>query len=304
MDENPKSILNDINLQHSMACEYVVCLVDVLATEEKFKKWPKTGVNAPATCEPIFDSVRSVRRFRDAFVNYFENLQQGRQKEKLKDSLPEHSISHFQQCVDYRLGAQWFSDTFVFYTPTRNRQGEPTIAPIADFLMACCMAMLESLANCDPVRGALCVGQGIELCKDNFFGPVFAEAHTLESKCAGYPRVVVSHDAVTFLENMRTQNGTDKTTTVMKSYADRLMPLVAKDKDGQTIADYIGPWISNQIPNDATRAVLRARINAAYNFALREEQRFGDEGNEKLTGRYRLLCRYLESRLHLWEIPL
>ncbi|HUT57020.1 MAG TPA: hypothetical protein VNA25_03985, partial [Phycisphaerae bacterium] len=235
------------------------------------------------------------------FGEFFTACQQGRTPEILRESLPETEIDRFLQCTDYTLGTQWFADTFVFYAPTYNARGDLSTVPLTYFLMACCLAMLDSLANGRPVRGALCVGQGIEVGKDNFFGPAFAQAHYLESKCADFPRIVVSPETLRFAQEVALQDTTDEMAERMRRLACRCSTLIIKDADGQFIVDYLGRGVRDFVTGQNLEK-LTAGVLAAYTFAVKEERRFTDEKNLKLACRYRLLRQYIELRLPIWGI--
>ena len=290
-----------INWQDAKVDHYVVCLIDVLGTGRDFSRWPMVDPDKPETYGPIINSVFPVIHFHLMFSDFFTACQQGRTPEILRQSLPETEIDRFLQCTDYTLGTQWFSDTFVFYARTYNARGELSTVPVIYFLMACCLAMLDSLANANPVRGALCVGQGIELGEHNFFGPAFAQAHYLESRCAGYPRVVVSPETLQFAQELALQDATDEMAERMRRLACQCSTLFIKDADGQFIVDYLGSAIRHFVTGQDLEK-LSAVVKSAYDFAVDEQRPFTNEKDPELARRYRLLRQYIESQLPIWGI--
>jgi len=281
---------------------HVVCLIDVLGIQDQFCNWVQVDMERPETLSPVVNSVFPVCHFQNMFNQFFQDCQQGRGPAFRESELPEHEIAAFLQCTEYMLGTQWFSDTFVFYAPTSSSGGDLSTVPVFYFLIACCLAMLDSLASGHPVRGALCVGEGVELSKHNFFGPAFAQAYHIESECAGYPRVVVSPETLAFVKDVQHRVPTDTTTLRMKGIAGLCDKLVTQDTDGHAIVDYMGEGISEYVTENADREQLVAIIKAGYEFAQHESRRFRDKGNALLAGRYQLLCGYMESRLPLWGI--
>jgi hypothetical protein len=196
---------------------------------------------------------------------------------------------------------QWFSDTFLFYAPTFNSSGKRFTAPVSYLLMTCCLAMLDSLFYGHPVRGAICVGKGIELTKNNFFGPAFAEAYSLEREVAGYPRVIVSSETLQFVDEVQSQHVDDPISQKMKNLARQCMTFVTRDVDGQYVVDYLGQGIYDYTSPEE-RDKITGAVRAIYEFVISEWRRFCDESNGKLALRYHLLREYIESRLPLWGI--
>jgi hypothetical protein len=289
-----------VSWQDAHIDDYVVCIIDVLGIGEQLKLWNTCKADSPATFAPIMDSVLPVIHFQTMFAKFFKHNQEWRDPATLGRELPQGMVDVFLKETHYRLGTQQFSDTFVFYAPTYNGE-KPSAVPIVLFLTACSLAMIDSLANGHPVRGALTVGFGIELDEHNFFGPAFAEAHSLESKVAGYPRVVVSDEAIAFIQQEATQKPVDDASRRMKNFAIMCGRLITRDSDGQFVVDYLGQQLHDPMPTEE-RQKLAMGIKAGYEFALSEWRRFQDEKNQRLTLRYHLLLEYIESRLALWGI--
>lgn len=290
-----------IDIENAKVDEYVVCLIDVLGLKDKFKNWCAVEVERPATLEPIISSVIPVCHFHEMFNDFFVKVESGRTLEVLKQSFPESEVARYLQCTEYKLGQQWFSDTFVFYAPTFNSSGNRSAVPVYYLLMTCCLAMLDSLFHRHPVRGAICVGMGIELTKNNFFGPAFAEAYSLEREVAGYPRVIVSAETLQCVDDVGSQHVDDPISQKIKQLAGLCSTLVTRDTDGEYIVDYLGKGIYDYTSPEE-RGKLTVAVRAIYEFVISEWRRFRGDGNRKLALRYHLLREYIESRLPLWGI--
>jgi len=57
-----------------------------------------------------------------------------------------------------------------------------TVIPLYQMLVACCWAMPIFLACKIPLRGSICVGDGLAIAENTFYGPALSEAHALESE--------------------------------------------------------------------------------------------------------------------------
>ena len=281
--------------------EYVVFLVDVLGMGEKLRRWKTVNLAKPETYGPIWDSVEPLRRIYRGFRRFFSGCEQGRQPAVLGKYLPEKDVHVFRQCTDWRLGTQWFADTFIFYSALHNADGFPSTVPLTYFLMASCSAILNSLQHRTPVRGALCVGKGIELAAHNLFGPAFYEAHYLESTKADYPRIIVSPGVVSFVRQQQMDKPHNLVAAKMQGLASLPDALIGTDNDGSLIVDYLGEGLRRGIDDDQLEEFCRG-VRAGYAFVVAEQRRFLEEGNVKLVGRYTMLRHYIESRLPEWGI--
>ena len=282
--------------------QYAVCLVDVLGIRGKFEKWNTCEVHSPVTQEPIRNTISPVIHFQNSFTDFFTKNQKRRDPAEVELHFSNSEAAEsFLKATDYRLGKQQFSDTFVFYSPTYNADGTPTTVPCVVLLMACVLAMIDSLAEKHPVRGAVTVGLGVELEKDNLFGPVFAQAHFIESTLAGYPRVVISPEAIAFIEREAKVKRRDDAPCFMRNMACTCLRLLTRDSDGQFVVDYLGKAIRDRA-DAKERTALAEKIKAGYDFSLSEWHRFVDANDQKHALRYHLLLEYMESRLALWDI--
>jgi hypothetical protein len=169
---------------------HVVCLIDLLGQKDKLANWDKipAGRLPPKDfTRALSDTAGVVLKFKEKFLHYFSDPAWNRLP--AMDFLPEAKKLDFadfcERCNEADVCVQQFSDTFVFYARMLTSHEDVTSGAFLKMTTACCSAMVESLAEGVPLRGALCIGPGVELAKHNFYGPALAEAHHLESKVAG-----------------------------------------------------------------------------------------------------------------------
>jgi hypothetical protein len=146
------------------------------------------------------------------------------------------------------------------------------------------------------------VGLATEIGAGEIYGTALERAYLLENGVAKYPRIVIGDELWKYL-TFALAEFERQTTPVAKTVAavvQRIVKLVATDSDGTRILDYLGPvMVEHSLPEHAAQMVL-----PAYNFVLAEQNRVISEGREELIGRYGLLRRYFEARLHLWGLKL
>jgi hypothetical protein len=162
------------------------------------------------------------------------------------------------------------------------------------------MAMITSLADRTPVRGAVCIGTGTELAANNFYGPALAEAHYLESECADYPRIVVSARTAQFVKKETNFSTNPMVNRGMVNLATVCQSLLHYGGKGEALVDYLGEGM--QYFSSPLDPKLIDAVRKAYSFVISESDRFRKEGNEKLANRYVSLRNYFESRLSLWGL--
>ncbi len=283
---------------------HVVCLIDVLGQKEKLARLaepPPNGQLTPEFLHNLKQTAGVVISKRDQFVDFFNELSQCTVRDELKNCPPDQQQSYWRS-KNCEVKVQRFSDTSVLYSQIGNTHGDALVTPLSRVLGACCYAMVRSLADKIPVRGAVTIDLGMELEEKDFYGPALAEAHRLESTVAGYPRIVVSDNLRLFLAKGTVYSPDMTINKKMSKMAATCRSLLCTDIDGCWIIDYLGTGIQDLLkPNASLLIKLRDIIHKAYEFVCAEAKRFRTEGNAKLALRYHLLQNYFESRLPQWE---
>lgn len=295
----------DLNAQY-----FAVCLLDVLGQTKRLQDWsqlPADGTITPAFEEALKKTVGTLANLRNHFKNLFEQL--------TVRTIPDDQWKYFtpdQRSVYYRtkdcdLKVLNFSDTFVFFAPMSNDHGDVMVVPIYRMLAACALTMLLGLATKVPLRGAITIGTGVDLGSDGFYGPALAEAHGLESKCASYPRIIVSDKVLQFL-NLPQFTADSSIDAILGRKAGLAKKLICSDTDCFQIVDFLGEGVRTTLLEAAGAkaqgdSAIVKRVKMAYEFVLGEALTFEQAKDLKHLDRYERLRAYMESRLPAWSIP-
>lgn len=282
---------------------YVLCFIDILGQQAGLARWaelPDDLKPSPDFIEAMKKTVGSVLVFRDIFQSLFDTFSKSTIPQALIDALPAEKqalYTRYRHCI---LTTQQFGDTFVFYAPIPNASGDVSMVAPFRMLVACCGAMIASLAGQVPIRGAVSVGVGTEIATQTLYGPVLAAAHHVESRVADYPRIVISQSAISFFKGNAGFSDDSQIDVLMKSLAAVCRSLLCRDQDGQVIVDYLGQGMRD-LQGGVTPETLDA-IEKAYRFVRSEATRFQDEGCEKLEVRYTKVLNYFHARLPIWGL--
>jgi class 3 adenylate cyclase len=174
------------------------------------------------------------------------------------------------------------------------------ILAVYDILCTCAALMLVQLALGRPIRGGLDVGTGVEV-DGELFGASLVKAYRLESKEAGYPRLLVGQDLVNYLQTSTHAPGSQLERQFERMLAASCLRLLAADTDARSILDYAGPQMRDILRGHLDSATERMFADArAFAHTSRSEyQRQGPDG-QKLFQRYSQLVPYLDARAWLW----
>ena len=268
---------------------YVVSFLDVLGQREKFQqlRLPRTPEEYAIVQEVMKDTAGFVLGLRKIFRDQFESFAAG-----LQSSSPG---TERIQVPDF----QGFSDSLIASVALRSEDNRLTPnVRIFSTLVGACIATLTALAKKHAIRGGIDVGLCTELCPGEIYGEALARAYILESKEAGYPRVLIGDELFKYLSFglLNTQQTTTAIVTKEREIIRKSLGLITVDSDGKRILDYLGHGIAGLGISSVTNTLVRA----AYQFVLEEHERLLSNGNNKLSGRYENLRRYFELRLPLW----
>jgi hypothetical protein len=282
---------------------YVVCVLDLLGQAEALKVWshlPQTDEERKPFIDGIKNSLGTVEVLRENFLIFFDTVAQRTIPDNLFAQWTHEQREAYTRARNCELKVAQFSDTFVFYAPLRNRHGDVTVEPMYRSLAACAMAMLVCLSSHIPIRGAVCIGTGMEATPGNFYGPSLAVAHHLESRIAEYPRVIASGEIAAFLTCNGSFSNDPTINQIMSQFGPTCRTFLCQDVDGEWIVDFAGAAIRKLYGEDEHHGADPVR--EAYRFAVGERDKFRQERDHKLAWRYSHLVQYLESRLPIWAL--
>lgn len=279
---------------HSLRLGYhLVAFLDVLGQRERFKQLqlPKTPQQHAEVAEVLRQTAGFVMELRKTFADQFATF------ESALTALKKHTSEPI--CPKF-VG---FSDSFVTSVPLHSETNAlASISTVFSALTASAVVMLTSLADKHPVRGGIDVGLATEIAPGEIYGTALEKAYVLESKEAGYPRILIGDDLWSYLNVARAHFSAQATpeSKPVTAIIDRIMLLTAVDADGKRILDYLGPVLS-ELPGSESK-FMNGMVKPLYKFVIAEQERINRLGDPKLAARYGNFRNYVESRLHLWGV--
>ena len=293
------------------AKQYVVALIDVLGQRndlDKLRSIPQDGEDSSAFLEGLKATVGNVDEVRRTIVTSCDRKPMPTQtKNHPSYALIGDSVKReLARAGNPAIKLQFFCDTVLMYSPIVGDDGLITVIDLYNTLATSAAVMLTSLWRGRAVRGGIELGTGIEWEEGEIYGPALQDAYDLESKCAGYPRIIVGRELMACLhhlcsyvppESQFLENDEDAQRAVLcKSAAETCLSLIMQDDDGLPIVDWLGK---------SMRAIhgldnWKDMINGAVEFVEQCHHRFISEGDYKLAGRYARLRHYCSSRRAQW----
>jgi hypothetical protein len=295
---------------------YFVLLLDIMGQKEQLEKWSQLQPDGSVTAEMmegIKGALGRVRRLRtdlpQFFTSFTRSAQQcttaldipaGRDRERYNTmSAPEIKLLHF-------------SDMLIAHAPAHLGPGSDwNVGALHAILASVCTVIPPSLAGEIPLRGAVCIGTGVEAEEIGFYGPALSEAHRLESRVADYPRIVISDPLWEFIQSCPAEQATVAEKKVRMFFGE-CKSLVARDTDGRKIVDYLGVGSRELLGNSENLDSVQIDFVAkAYEFVTKEAERLciakttGSEPREKSrtipAEKYTRLKDYFDSRMTNWR---
>jgi len=279
---------------HNLRLGYhLVAFLDVLGQRERFKQLqlPKTPQQHAEVAEVVRQTAGFVMELRKIFADQFATF------ESALTALKKHTSEPI--CPKF-VG---FSDSFVTSVPLHSETNAlASISTVFSALTASAVVMLTSLADKHPVRGGIDVGLATEIAPGEIYGTALEKAYVLESKEAGYPRILIGDEHWNYLNVARADFSAQATpeSKTVTAIIDRIMLLTAVDADGKRILDYLGPVLS-ELPGSESK-FMNGMVKPLYKFVIAEQERINHLGDPKLAARYGNFRNYVESRLHLWGV--
>jgi hypothetical protein len=280
---------------------YAVAFMDLLGQQDFLRNFhflpnPDDQHDMDATREQLKNTYGAVTGMRKFFNDAFEAYS----KRPINIGLRELSAERrreFNALTNNPIKFYSFSDSVAIFMSLRTDTAKHPMRGILGIFSAAATTFVCCLAAGHPIRGAIDVGLGMEITKNEIYGPALSRAYTLESRVANYPRIIVGNDLVSYLEKTRDQQPTDITSEVEKYVAERCFECLAIDDDGYQYVDYLGEFYRRMFGEVIDVTV----IQKAYSHVLNATEKYQKEKNSKLAFRYKLLRNYFEERLPVWE---
>ena len=279
------------------AYNYGICFLDVLGQRARFRGegWLPSATaekdREQFYAEKLKPTIGHVVALQRNASNMISSVVEPRDDAPFRMKLPPKDRPTWDEMHKTNIKTQYWSDGIISYAAL----GEPGIkcrmnAMYGLFGMAGA-AILQGLANRQPVRGAIDGAWAVEIRDGELYGPAIANAYELESTVAQWPRIVIGHRVIEMLIAHKGAAGEDVFTGMDRALAEMLLSMVGNDLDGVPILHYLGGEFTKAI----TQRVLPDLYRDALAYIEEELARFRREGNAKLALRYAHLRMYFKA---------
>ena len=280
---------------------YVVIFIDLLGQQDRLRSLRNLPDESDdnqmkAFIKDLKGTYGVVTGMRNIFEQFFKSY--SNKKYDLNKTnynlLPPTQKNIYIQLKNNPINIKSFSDSIIVFTSLRTDKVKLPTGGIWGIFTAAASTALFSLAAGHPLRGGIDVGLGMEIKRGEIYGPCLSRAYSLESKIAGYPRIVVGKECLEYLQATAEQKQKDIISQVCAGSANECLKLLSVDDDGCAIIDYLGDFFLNKIGMKIEKDI----IDKAYNNVIQFSEKFRNEGNTKIAFRYTLLRSYMEHRLN------
>jgi len=280
---------------------YAVCLIDIQGQGSKLDQWRRFPSEEPDDDSCFWEAVRGTLGTVDTVRRCFREWYSMAQKRPPEISgFNEQESRELQRMNSTVPNAMCFSDTIVFFSEVSRGEQSALVYPLLQHLITMTLLLPAMWASKIPIRGAIHVGIGASLGKDDFYGPALADAYRIESKQADWPRVLVSNDAIEFFRVHKVSSSNSWIQRENAACAEAASLMLKKDEKGLWMLDFLSPAVAKNYDPTGHMAEL---ILKGYKFVCDEHVRFaGGTGDPRLAERYAKLKEYFESRMVLWGL--
>jgi len=275
---------------------YFVAFIDIVGQRDKLKQWislPSNKAENQDVARILLETSEYVKDLRGQFNIYFEVA--AKPTDLLERLTPEQRkwVEQRKQTILWRRG---LSDSYFMTVPCwyESSWGAHSLA-IYRSLFSLCGLFIWALAKKKPFRGAVEVGLGTEISKEEVYGPVNVRVSELEKE-AGYPRIIVGNGLLNHLDDLEQRCSDSLEGRHTKHCVQDCRNLITTDHTDTVILDPMGEGVKS-VPG----AVAPEIIEHAYKFVVSQEE-FFSKSDKKLHGYYCDLRKYCESRLSLWNL--
>jgi hypothetical protein len=266
-------------------CDYAVAFIDLLGQRAAMH-----GRHLPQDREAAIKIVKkSVGRIIDT-QKFFEDFYRSyASAETFYSKLPRQIQTVVPDMAPGALRWQYFSDGLVVYVPLGSGMVASPVASLYGLLLASGMLCMIGLAIGGPIRAGIDTGWAVEYRPNELYGAALAQAYTLESDVAQWPRVVVGEGLVAYLKHYASSGDDAPSARFRRWMATTCLDLLAADVDGNHIVDYLGPTYS-----EITKGVFeKPAIEDARMYVEQQIAHWRQANDMKLVKRYENVKSYL-----------
>ena len=286
---------NPLNYYH------VVGVFDMLGQSRRLlqpARFPlRTSDEESRVVHNLTEAVASVGEFRNLFRQQFDARRAA--FEQSAAAVPEGERAAFVAALASHIMTWGMSDTYCIAVPLHKASGAAgAMASMADVrrsFEAAAAAWLISLARGAPIRGGVEIGYAASMEENEVYGEALVQAHHLESKIAGGPRIVVGENLVTLLHGASQNSDVDWQGAA--EFARNCQSMLRQDPDGKTTIDALGgSWATPD-----RRLQLRDVFADAWNNVRRQLLAHEAARCETLVSRYTELLTYFDEHARAWR---
>jgi hypothetical protein len=273
---------------------HLLVYIDLLgqsAQLDRIRHLPASDVEKEAARDAIAHSAFSVFEIRKYFNGMVEKLMTV--NPAMLENMSPAVRERYLRVRSIKINQVGFSDTFVLSVCLGGNgdQGETmarSSAAIHAMLGAAAVVSLVALSRKIPLRGGIDIGLGVDMLPNEVYGPVLVDVHRLESAVAEYPRTVIGHGLLSYLDVLE-QSDPDPNGMAATYARDCRRLICSAPDDGWPMLHLLSPAVFGFNP------LLTECRDAAHGW-IREQVKMHELGkNEKLFRRYTRLLHYFDQ---------
>lgn len=285
--EKPATIRTYQFMSNIQISNYCACFIDLLGQKSALEGEGLLPIFADSNEEGSFNkkihkSVGVIDRLQKDASFFMGDVPEI----SIRDDLSSSDQVSYDEMKTSKMKQQRWSDGLVFYT---TMQGPAPMNAIWDILGSAGSLCLLGLAEENPLRGGVEISWGAELHDNELYGAIVANSYKLESEVAKYPRIVVGKYMIEYLTLASSYKGSDYVEIYNRDLAVLCLDMISTDIDGNFILNYVGVSFVEYCLKDNAEYFYEK----AYNFSVKQRDKFSSEKNFKLARRYDWLVNYL-----------
>jgi hypothetical protein len=254
---------------------------------------PHTDVEKKNVEHILIETVEYVKELRKQFDTFFRAAVK---PTGVLDHLNPEQRAWAEKRKQTIMWRQGFSDSYWMTVPCwyASSWGAHSLTIYSSLSSICCL-FIWALAMRKPFRGCVEVGLGVEIEREEIYGPVNVRVYECEKR-AGYPRVVVGDGLLNHLADLESRCQDDLEGKHTRMTIQECRKLITKDHTDTNILDPMGMGVKSlSVPQHPEM------IRRAYEFTVSQEESFC-KSDSHLHKYYQDLRKYCESRLTLWGL--
>jgi hypothetical protein len=278
---------------------YLVVFLDHLGQRkilEEISKLPTSPDEQLKFSQLIKETHGKVIALREIFRRFFDESKECRPNINLVPSEFQEEFIASQKSEEYYYA---MSDSGVIAVPLMSNDENCTaINGVYSAFVATSGIGLLSLSCKVALRGGLDVGIAAQIENKGIYGPGLASAYKIESEISEYPRFVIGHELIHYINWVDNQQCTTRLGIIAKETAKFCWQMIIRDSDGRYMLDFLGTKAKEIVGESIDSEIVKN----ALAFVKSQYEQYVTEKNEKLASRYYRLLNYFYSRLSVWGL--